>query len=192
MDKKAIQEKRKKGYFIEAAKNIIREKGMKNLTVKKVADIAGFSAGTLYNYFSDLNDLYSYCAEDFWEECKKYVLASADDRNIKQKIITYAKAYCQYFIDNPNIFELIFLSDIGEMPDKTPEVVLLLVEVLHEGVEKGLIPDERRNMVEKLLSSSIHGLLLFIIKKRTKATKEEVLVLIVEEAKYILESCQTR
>ncbi|MFW6264962.1 MAG: TetR/AcrR family transcriptional regulator [Bacillota bacterium] len=189
MDKKIIQEQRKKGYFIEAARKIIKEEGIRNLTVKKVADLAGFASGTLYNYFSDLNDLYVHCADEFWEECKDYVLAVEDNSSDKKQIISSTRAYCEYFIDNPNVFELIFLLDFDSLPEKSPEVVLMLIKALQDGVESGLIPEQRLKMVENLISSSIHGLLLFIIKKRTKATKSEVLALVEEEVNYILEHC---
>ncbi len=188
MDRKAIQEQRKKGYFIEAAKKIINEEGISNLTVKKVADLAGFASATLYNYFTDLNDLFTYCSRDYWEECKEYVVKTAVDNNgIKEKIITSSRSYCEYFINNPNAFELIFLKDFDEIPEESPEVVLLLIKILHEGVEAGLIPEKRLKMIENLLSSSMHGVLLFFIKKRTVASKKEVLELIEEEAEYILE-----
>ncbi|MFP4661847.1 MAG: TetR/AcrR family transcriptional regulator [Halanaerobiales bacterium] len=189
MDRKTIQEQRKKGYFIEAAKKIIKEEGIKNLTVKKVADLAGFASGTLYNYFSDLNDLYIHCADDFWDECKDYLLAAEDNLNVKSKIISSSRAYCEYFIDNPNVFELIFLLDFEDVPVEPPEVALMLLEALREGVEAGLIPEERLKMIEDLIGNSIHGLLLFIIKKRTTATREEVLNLVEEEVKYLLEHC---
>ncbi|MFW6022808.1 MAG: TetR/AcrR family transcriptional regulator [Halanaerobiaceae bacterium] len=190
MDRKVIQEKRKKGYFIEAAKKIIEEEGVANLTVKKVADLAGFAVGTLYNYFSDLNDLYSHCARDYWEDCKDYVIYKGKGtENIKSKIIKCSQAYCEYFIDNPNVFQLIFLQDFDELPDETPEVVLLLIDSLKQAVQEGIIPQNRCEMVENLISSSIHGILLFIIKKRSKATRNEALALIQEEVKYILDQC---
>lgn len=163
MDRKAIQEKRRKGYFIEAAKKIIREEGVNNLKVKKVADLAGFVSGTLYNYFTDLNDLYSHCAVDFWKECKDYVLNSVENnKGYRSQIINSLRIYCEYFIDNPNVFELIFLMDFTEMPDETPEVVLIIMKLMNDSVTECLIPDDKLRMVEEILSSSIHGLLLFL------------------------------
>ena len=53
MDKKEIQRQRMMKYFIEAGKQIILEEGVKNVTVRKVADLAGYSYATLYNYFED-------------------------------------------------------------------------------------------------------------------------------------------
>ena len=61
MDKKSILEQRMKGYFIQAAMEILRGEGIKDLSVRNVAEKAGYSYATLYNYFKDLNELLSLC-----------------------------------------------------------------------------------------------------------------------------------
>ncbi|MFW6034835.1 MAG: TetR/AcrR family transcriptional regulator [Halothermotrichaceae bacterium] len=190
MDKKIIQEQRKKGYFIEAASKIIKNEGVTNLTVKKVANLAGFSPGTLYNYFDDLNDLLIQCGDQFMDKCKDYVLSNiAEGKGIKEQIVTSIRSYVEFFIDNPNVFQLVYLEDIGDVSDKAPEVVFLLDEALREGVSAGLIPETQLEMKRNLISSAMHGILLFYIKRRTKSTREEVLKLIEEEVKYILDVC---
>lgn len=45
------------GYFIDAANQIIENEGIESVTIRKVADIAGYNSATLYNYFNDLNHL---------------------------------------------------------------------------------------------------------------------------------------
>lgn len=72
-------------YFIEAAQLIIQKEGMDAVTIRKVADIAGYNSATLYNYFQDLDQLLVYaslnrltsynqrisrksCAEKNWNE----------------------------------------------------------------------------------------------------------------------------
>ena len=48
---KDIQTERLLRYFLDAAKNIIKSEGLDALTVRSVADKAGYSYGTLYNYY---------------------------------------------------------------------------------------------------------------------------------------------
>lgn len=191
MDRKAIQEQRKRGYFIDAAKKIIREEGMENLTVKKVADLAGFAPGTLYNYFSDINELLYVCAGDLWKECRDYVLEKAHDiKDIKKRIIGFSIAYSEFFINNPNVFELMFLRNFEELlktAPAAPEVALLLNKTLYEAAENGLIPAEKINLIDNLIGSSIHGVLLFYLKKRTGANESEILHLIESQVDYVLE-----
>ena len=193
MGKKEIQEKRKRGYFIEAAKKIIREEGTQNLTVKKVADLAGFAPGTLYNYFSNLNALYAYCVEEFWNECKIQVERSVKNiEDPKEKIIVSSNAYANYFIDNQNVFKLIFLEDLKNVPEDikekvyNPEVVKLLGEYLKQLTEG-------KKEIEKLgniVANYIHGILLFFIMDRADETREEINNLLKNNINYILESSQ--
>ena len=42
---------------LDAAERIIEEEGLKSLTVRRVASAIGYSHGTLYNVFADLDDL---------------------------------------------------------------------------------------------------------------------------------------
>ena len=190
MSRKEIQKKRKRGYFIEAAKKIIKEEGTEKLTVKKVADLAGFAPGTLYNYFSDLNALYAYCVADFWSECKTNVEKAVKNiQDPKEKIVVSSNSYVNYFIDNPNVFKLIFLEDFKNVPEDikekvyNPEVVKLLGEYLKQ------LTNEKKD-VEKLgniVANYIHGILLFFIMDRAEESREEINNLLKENIKYILE-----
>ncbi len=44
-------------YFITATKELIERDGLENLTVRKVAEAAGYNSATLYNYFEDMEEL---------------------------------------------------------------------------------------------------------------------------------------
>ncbi|MBN2263533.1 MAG: TetR/AcrR family transcriptional regulator, partial [Prolixibacteraceae bacterium] len=65
MKNKQIQEERMKGYFVQAAKDILKSEGIKAISVRNIADRAGYSYTTLYNYFKDVNDLVFECVNDF-------------------------------------------------------------------------------------------------------------------------------
>lgn len=58
--KRQLQKKRMMHYFIDAAVQIIDEEGIDGVSIRKVADIAGYNSATLYNYFDDLPHLVSW------------------------------------------------------------------------------------------------------------------------------------
>ena len=64
MDKKIIQEERMKGYFIQATKEILKGEGLRAASVRNIADQAGYSYATLYNYFKDIKELIFVCIKD--------------------------------------------------------------------------------------------------------------------------------
>ena len=43
--------------FIEATKHILQEDGYDHLTIREIAQRAGYNAATLYHYFRDLDEL---------------------------------------------------------------------------------------------------------------------------------------
>jgi AcrR family transcriptional regulator len=119
MKNKEIQEKRMKEYFIQATKDILRGEGLKSLSVRNIADQAGYSYATLYNYFKDVNDLVFLCINDFQEECKLFVKNQTKKRpkgidKVKATIL----AYMNYFTEYPGIFDLFYLAKVGDFVNK--------------------------------------------------------------------------
>ncbi len=60
MSRKEIQRNRTRKYFIEACEQIIASDGLEGVTLRKVADLAGYNSATLYNYFDSLEHLLLY------------------------------------------------------------------------------------------------------------------------------------
>lgn len=57
MKNKEIQMGRMWKYFVDATAEIIEEEGLENVTIRKVADKAGYNSATIYNYFSEVSHL---------------------------------------------------------------------------------------------------------------------------------------
>ncbi|RFS19219.1 TetR/AcrR family transcriptional regulator [Chitinophaga silvatica] len=128
--KKEIHEQRVRGYFIDATKEILKSEGLKSVSVRNIADRAGYSFATLYNYFKDAKELVFHCVEDFRKECLDYATVKAakqpaGTRHLKALFL----AYLEYFVQYPGIYELFFkeaLSDIDDNGNTTMLVVSLL------------------------------------------------------------------
>lgn len=109
--KKNLQRKRMMSYFIDAAHQIIESEGIDSLTIRKVADLAGYNSSTIYNYFSNLDNLISYASIKY---LKKYYL-SLDDyiknaRNSYERFLLIWETFCIHSYRNPEIFRIIFFS----------------------------------------------------------------------------------
>ena len=55
MANQELKKKRMLTYFIKAAQDIMNKEGIAGVTLRKVADGAGYNNATLYNYFEDLD-----------------------------------------------------------------------------------------------------------------------------------------
>lgn len=195
MGKKEIQRKRMMTYFIDAAKEIIKEEGVKGLTARKVGDKAGYSYATIYNYFDDLSTLLTYCVFDFLEDCYKYLLEYKNSQlDSREQILTYILAYFEYFIKNPDVFHLIFIEELGKPPKDLvkehpqPSVSILLREAIDQCAKEGYIEEENVDLLGELITSSIHGKLIFFLKRRNAEEINNVIDSIKNEIEFLIKS----
>jgi AcrR family transcriptional regulator len=126
MKKKEIQEMRVKGYFIQATKEIIRGEGMQCVNVRNIAERAGYSYATLYNYFKDIKELVFFCVKDFQDECEDFIKDRTKDvPKGKKRITAIVKAYTAYFVEYPSVFELFFVEKMVDVSKNKPAAELI-------------------------------------------------------------------
>lgn len=177
MKHKEMQEQRVRGYFMDAARELLKSEGLKSISVRSIAERAGYSYATLYSYFKDLNELIFLCVQDFYEECKSQVHQSAKkkEKGIK-KLKATIRAYADFFIQYPGIFELFFTEKAGSAPKK--EITLLIGHSLDNICEEdwqycmsqGLLPADRIVLMKHQLRYAVLGLLLLYLSRGIPAS----------------------
>jgi AcrR family transcriptional regulator len=178
MKNKEIQEERMRRYFIDATKAIIKGEGIRGVSVRSVADHAGYSFATIYNYFRDVNILLFECVQDFQEECRVF----AEDRASSQpdcRAMLKAKvvAYVTYFTEYPGIFELFYTARVGDLGNKesTLDIIAHSLDNICEPewqycMENGSVSEEKATMIKARLRYTITGLLVLYLNRRRPLT----------------------
>ncbi len=174
MGNKEIQEQRMKGYFIQATKEILKGEGLRNISVRNIAERAGYSYATLYNYFKDVRDLIFECVIDFQEECQAFVISETEKINPGlDKLKAIAKAYVKYFIQYPGTFELFFIERINEVSSK--QTTLKLISNFMDRLTKNewerciatkVLSKKEVEIKKNTLNFMIIGMLLLYINRR--------------------------
>lgn len=195
MDNKKIQAERKRSYFIEATKSLIEENGVEGLTVKKIAQRAGYATGTLYNYFDNLNVLLFNCILDYFEELYNELsniqVVNDDYQNY---LLTLMAVYTDYFTQKPEIYYLIYLKNLGPIEavndGKTfrPKISSLLKNALIDYYKSNDVSITKKELeiIGSLITNSLHGNLLFYINKKSDLTIEKLKEKIKGEVTYII------
>ena len=115
MEKRKIQRKRTMLYFIDAADEIIKEEGINKVTIRKVADKAGYNSATIYNYFENLDHLILFAAMRY---VKDYTLALPeylkDAKNALDRFFKVWECFCHFSFKNPEIYYAIFFADLDK------------------------------------------------------------------------------
>ena len=181
--RKEMRELHIKRIFVDAAKEYITAHGVGSLTVKAVADLAGYAPGTLYNYFADLQELLYECAKDFFHECTLPVKQRLESCTTPvERVVAPALVYTQYFLEHPDVFHLLFVAELGEAALQdfqrgtyVPEVIQLQQQHLQECVQAGFIGRENAETISGLISNTVHSNLLFYLKGRLPVTSAQLI-----------------
>lgn len=115
--RKKIQRERMWHYFVDAAVEVIEEEGIDKVTIRKVADRAGYTSSTVYNYFQDLNHLIFFAAlrftQDYIDALPKYM---EKGNNVVEKWLYSWVCFCKYSFEQPKIYDIIYVKNLGVVP----------------------------------------------------------------------------
>lgn len=156
-DKKNLKTNRMKTYFVSAAKMIIAEQGVENLSVRSVADNAGFSYATIYNYYKDLDSLLWDVKKSFTEDLIQSLAGKeVDQKNQDVDINKAFQAYAEFFINNPKLFRFFFQWPISSESEHAQETLGLFARISNmSGTTLAF-----QSTVFKTCLYTLHGLLL--------------------------------
>lgn len=194
MTNHAIQTERMKGYFIQAASELIKGDGFHSISTRSVAERAGYSYATLYNYFKDLNDLIFECVKGFQKECELQVRSStAGIPPGREKIKSICLAYMDYFVEYPGVFELFFIERMGHIGNRktTAQTIYVFLDSLCEDewnycVRNNIYNEELVERLKPQLRSCVMGMLLFFENRHQPADYNDFVSLAGEQIDHIL------
>lgn len=181
MPNKELQEERMRGYFIQATKEILKGEGLKGISVRNIADQAGYSYATLYNYFKDVKELIFECVKDFQEECHEHIEAETASvppgvEKLKARTISYIKFFIQY----PGIFELFYLEKPTDIAGSQPTLKTIASFLDREleaqwtyCVANGLFSEKHVELKKEQVLYVVTGLLLLYQTRRYPTTYRE-------------------
>jgi len=95
-----------RGYFTEATREMLKGERLRSINVRAVAERAGYSYATLYNYFKDIKELVFICVKGFQEEAG--IIIANETSNVprgKEKIQAIMKSTFAILCNTP-----VFLS----------------------------------------------------------------------------------
>ena len=96
-------------YFITAAEEILYTQGIQGVTIRNVAEKAGYSSGTLYNYFEDLDELILFASlKSFKNYANMLCEAAKHSENELAFYYNVLGLFMKMSFENPDIFMNLF------------------------------------------------------------------------------------
>ena len=147
---------------ISAGLELIEEKGFSGLSTRKAASKIGYSVGTLYNVFDNLDDLVFHINAITLKELYYYVEQKLDGEEGVEAIKKIGGSYIDYSIESSNKWNALFeyqRPPESEVPDWYLEKVnklLTLPEKYLVGMFGG--DEEVARKVSRILWGGVHGI----------------------------------
>ncbi|MEM7121659.1 MAG: TetR/AcrR family transcriptional regulator [Pseudomonadota bacterium] len=148
---------------LAAARDIIREDGLSALTARRVAHAIGYSPGTLYNVFDDLDDLIVHMngrtLDALYDDLMQVAKTDDPARDLKALLAGYLA-----FLDgNRNLWGVLFehrLSGDAALPDWYLQKIDQVLGLIETTLARRLPDLDRDNLKDaaRILWASLHGI----------------------------------
>lgn len=148
---------------LAAAWRIAEAEGLRGLTARRVAREIGYTVGTLYNVFTDLDDLVVQLIgrifDALYEELRELALDDGPEAGARVLV----EGYIRFTGQHPKLWSLLFEHQLPEgkqPPEENEEKIRRLLDLMERALAP-LFPQGReaqRLHVARVLWASLHGI----------------------------------
>ncbi|WP_299393984.1 TetR/AcrR family transcriptional regulator [Pelagibius sp.] len=157
---------------VEAARAIMVEEGVAQVSARAIAKRIGYSPGTLYNLFENIDAIvYQVNAGTLRALAAFAMTALADKTDPLERAVALGRAYVDYAAEHPQPWLAVF--DFRPAPDSKPpplfeEAVALLFAVVADCLTPYFAAGEERlrDAAGRVLWSGVHGISLLHVTAR--------------------------
>lgn len=109
------QKRARMALFIDCTYELIEEIGYNEISIRRIADRAGYHNSSIYFYFSDLDQLLALASVRYFEEYSKS-LASISSLYSGDADVFYPiwECFCKFAFERPHVYKLFFFGKYGE------------------------------------------------------------------------------
>ena len=158
-----VDKDKKRRDIAVACTELLLEKGIKNLTITEIAKTAGIGKGTVYDYFSNKEEIVFEIIRNFIEKHHQNLLSQSDkNTSAKQKILylfdfflSEYKPYEKHLDVYREYLSVTLSSKFSPMIEFNREcsafIKNILQDIIEEGIQKGEINDVSRNLIDGIM-----------------------------------------
>ncbi|NIM51196.1 MAG: TetR family transcriptional regulator [Gemmatimonadales bacterium] len=151
--------------ILEAARDLLAEKGLQGLSMRQVADLVGVSATAIYHYFENKDELVRRVVQLGFHQFGEYLKEAAEThpRGSLERVRALGEAYLQFALENQTYFRVLFSiqhpapASLDELPEGGGYG--LLRQAVVDAVSAGTMREADPDVVVMYLWSIAHGLL---------------------------------
>ncbi|MBO4224102.1 TetR/AcrR family transcriptional regulator [Bradyrhizobium neotropicale] len=166
--------------FIKAGRKLLADRGSKNVSLRSIAAAAGYSPGTIYQYFDDHRALLlAIREEDMLSAVVAFEEIAASEPDPEQRVIKVFLGVARYWLDNFDHYQMLFslpphkiaVKDATGVPFGRSAIVARSYS-LYDRIVRDLLAGygssslDAKCAVDSLIAA-VHGIVAFPIYTRT-------------------------
>jgi len=178
---KQTKKERTQKEIIEAAKDIIHDKGHEAVTVRYLAEVTGYSYTNLYYYFKDVNALLWTLRLDMIEDMiTELTSISFKKDDPVEEILGAFFCYTDYFFKHPNVFRFFYFYPFvqPEGDDSYQKLEQRFHSMWQTSfirlIQEGIIQTEDIEVVAKTIIYALQGMIMLSFSSNGAAQKEDI------------------
>jgi len=154
---------------LTAAESIVTEQGFAGLSARKIANEIGYTVGTLYLVFENIDDLILQVnARTLDRLHDRMTLLQSEARVPRDYLVRLGEAYLRFADEDPHRWAMVFehhLADDREVPDWYHEKVMRMFAMVEEGLQPlagGHAPQEVAQAA-RAIWGGVHGICILAL-----------------------------
>lgn len=170
--------------ILDAAQQIIETNGLAGLSAREIARRIGYSPGTIYNMFQNLDDVVLHVEARVLDALDAAIATAMEDGGPEDKVTRLAETYLAFTSERPKLWNLLFEHYMPGGAD-TPAWYQQKLEMLMKRVETAMAPlfppdaDIARQRAARVLWAGVHGITsLSTANKLSNVTTEAAAILV--------------
>lgn len=110
--------------LMATGRQLVQEKGVDFLTARKLSDASGYSVGTIYNQFSNMDKFILAQNMQTLDELYEKLLKIIPDNDAYKNLNRYLDGFVTYVLGNPNLWFLLYNFHLNTKDTKLPNAYL--------------------------------------------------------------------
>lgn len=150
---------------LTAARQLAEDDGLRGVTARGVARKIGYTIGTIYNVFDDLDDLIVQLNTRTLDEMYASLSSLKPGSGTEKYLYALARRYMEFTQQHPRLWGLLFEHRLPEgrtLPETYYERVFRLYELIEIAIEPyfGARQQRKKRHMARVLWSSVYGICL--------------------------------
>jgi len=163
--------------IIDIAKRIVADEGVEALSIRKITGEMDYSAGIVYHYFKNKEQILSCILQDGYKKIMESTGPAGSDLPADEKFRVTALSFMEGVLKWPNVYKAImldsspqileFTSVLGEGYCEKHPALMVMVNTLEEGISKGLFTPCDTQLTAQAIWSAMYGLHMRLIIEKS-------------------------